>query len=64
MTTNLARYARRALILAGTAVLLVACKADEVEIDLNVQQLQAAADGAEVMAEFEASFSNIGQLDN
>jgi hypothetical protein len=39
MTTNLARYARRALILAGTAVLLVACKADEVEIDLNVQQI-------------------------
>lgn len=64
MTTNLARYVRRALILGGTTVLLVACKADEVEIELDVQQLQAATDGADVMAEFEAVFSNLGQLDN
>jgi len=64
MTTTLARYMRRAFILGGIAVLLVACKADEVEIELDVQQLQAAANGADVMAEFEAVFSNLGQLDN
>ena len=64
MKTSLARYVRRALILGGAAIVLVACKADEVEVDLDVQQLQSAADGAEVMAEFEAVFSNLGELDN
>ena len=44
--------------------MLFACKADEVEIELDVEQLQAAADGTEVMAEFEAEFSNLGELDD
>ncbi|RZU98745.1 hypothetical protein [Spiribacter vilamensis] len=46
------------------AVLLAGCKADEVEIDLAIEQLKAVAAGEEVTAEFEAVFSNIGELDD
>lgn len=64
MPRTLLRYFSRTFIISAILVLLVACKADEAEIELDVQQLQAAADGAEVMAEFEAVFSNFGELDN
>lgn len=54
----------RVAIMGMVAVLLAACKADEVEIDLAIEQLKAVAAGEEVTAEFEAVFSNLGELDD
>lgn len=58
------RNLKRALVVGAVAALLVGCKADEVEIELDVDQLNAVAGGNVGMTEFEAVFSNIGELDN
>lgn len=52
------------LFLAAAALLLSACKAKIVELDLKQDDLQAVQNGEVKYASFEAKFSNIGKLDD
>ena len=49
-------YFPRVAILLSTALLLAACKAEEIEIKLSGEDVVAAAAGESVMVEFEAEF--------
>jgi|GEM_PF-611081 len=55
---------KRIVLVGAVSAVLAGCKADEVEIELDTRQLLAVADGDSVTTEFEAVFSNIGELDN
>tara|TARA_B100000768_G_scaffold166392_1_gene169703 strand:+ start:518 stop:1117 length:600 start_codon:yes stop_codon:yes gene_type:complete len=43
-------------------ILLIACKAEIVELDIKAEDVFAAANGEESVVEFEAKFSNFGEL--
>ncbi len=52
------------IFLTAAAILLSACKAKIVELDLKQEDLQAVQNGDVKYASFEAKFSNIGELDD
>ena len=45
------------------SILFVACKAEIVELDIKAKDVFAAVDGEDGVIEFEAQFSNFGELD-
>ena len=51
------------LLLIFTSTLLIACKAEILEIDIKSKDVFSAVDGEEEVVEFEAKFSNFGELD-
>jgi hypothetical protein len=51
------------LLLALSSVLLIACKAEIVELDIKSKDVFAAVDGENGVIDFEAKFSNFGELD-
>ncbi len=55
---------RSFVIVAAAAATLAGCKADEVEIDLTGSAVAAAASGDHRMVDFEAEFSNFGEIDD
>ena len=46
-----------------SSILLIACKAEIVELDIKAKDVFAAVDGEDGVIEFEAQFSNFGELD-
>ena len=46
-----------------SSILLIACKAEIVELDIKSKDVFAAVDGEDGVIEFEAQFSNFGELD-
>ena len=50
--------ARRIILLAAIATLLVGCKADELELRIDLTQLRSAAAGNDVAAPFKAVFTD------
>lgn len=52
------------VIVVTAAVTLAGCKADEVEIELAESAVAAAASGDNRMVDFEAEFSNLGEMDD
>ena len=46
-----------------TSTLLIACKAEVVELDIKTKDVFAAVDGEAGLIDFEAKFSNFGELD-
>ena len=51
------------LLIALTSTLLIACKAEVVELDIKTKDVFAAVDGEAGLIDFEAKFSNFGELD-
>ena len=51
------------LLLILTSTLLMACKAEILEIDIKSKDVFSAVNGEEEVVEFEAKFSNFGELD-
>jgi hypothetical protein len=51
------------LVFLISSILLVACKAEIVELDIKAEDVFAAVDGEDRVIEFEAQFSNFGDLD-
>ena len=51
------------LMLIFTSTFLIACKAEILEIDIKSKDVFSAANGEEEVVEFEAKFSNFGELD-
>ena len=51
------------LLLIFTSTLLIACKAEILEIDIKSKDVFSAVNGEEEVVEFEAKFSNFGELD-
>ena len=51
------------LLLIFTSTLLMACKAEILEIDIKSKDVFSAVNGEEEVVEFEAKFSNFGELD-
>lgn len=58
MLGNLFKRARRITALAAMAMLLVGCKADELEVRIDLTQLRSAAAGNEVVAPFTVVFTH------
>ncbi|MDB4017184.1 hypothetical protein N9493_04080 [Amylibacter sp.] len=54
---------KNTLSIALTSVLLIACKAEIVELDIKTKDVFAAIDGEDGLIGFEAKFSNFGELD-
>ncbi len=50
------------LLFLMSNILLIACKAEIVELDIKAEDVFAAANGEESVVEFEAKFSNFGEL--
>jgi hypothetical protein len=46
-----------------SSILLIACKAEIVELDIKAKDVFAAVDGEDGLIDFEAKFSNFGELD-
>lgn len=55
---------RAPLLFATALAALAGCKADEVEIDLSDTDIEAATSGGREMVDFEAKFSNFGEMDD
>ena len=51
------------LLFLISGILLIACKAEIVELDIKAKDVFAAANGEDGVIEFEAQFSNFGDLD-
>ena len=51
------------LLIALTATMLIACKAEIVELDIKTKDVFAAVNGEDGLIDFEAKFSNFGELD-
>ncbi|EAU52242.1 hypothetical protein OM2255_08811 [alpha proteobacterium HTCC2255] len=51
------------LLFLISSILLIACKAEIVELDIKAKDVFAAVDGEDGVIEFEAQFSNFGELD-
>ena len=51
------------LLIGLTNTLLIACKAEVVELDIKTKDVFAAVDGKTGLIDFEAKFSNFGELD-
>ena len=51
------------LLFLTSSILLIACKAEIVELDIKAKDVFAAANGEDGVIEFEAQFSNFGELD-
>ncbi|MDC1411961.1 hypothetical protein N8370_04455 [Amylibacter sp.] len=51
------------LLIVVTSTLLIACKAEVVELDIKTKDVFAAVDGEAGLIDFEAKFSNFGELD-
>lgn len=51
------------LLMTLTSTLLIACKAEVVELDIKTKDVFAAVDGEAGLIDFEAKFSNFGELD-
>jgi len=51
------------LLFLISSILLIACKAEIVELDIKAKDVFAAIDGEDGVIEFEAQFSNFGELD-
>ena len=54
---------KKNLLFLISSILLVACKAEIVELDIKAKDVFAAVDGEDGVIEFEAQFSNFGELD-
>jgi len=50
------------LLITLTSTLLIACKAEVVELDIKTKNVFAAVDGEAGLIDFEAKFSNFGEL--
>jgi len=46
------------------SIFLISCKAEIVEIDIKAKDILAAAEGEDEVVDFEAKFSNFGELDD
>ena len=51
------------LLFLISSILLIACKAEIVELDIKAKDVFAAVNGEDGVIEFEAQFSNFGELD-
>ena len=51
------------LLIALTGTMLIACKAEIVELDIKTKDVFAAVNGEDGLIDFEAKFSNFGELD-
>ena len=51
------------LLIALTGTMLIACKAEIVELDVKTKDVFAAVNGEDGLIDFEAKFSNFGELD-
>ena len=51
------------LLVALSSTLLIACRAEIVELDIKTKDVFAAVDGEAGVVDFEAKFSNFGELD-
>jgi len=51
------------LLFLISSILLIACRAEIVELDIKAKDVFAAVDGEDGVIEFEAQFSNFGELD-
>ena len=51
------------ILVALASIFLIACKAEIVEMDIKAKDVFAAAEGEDGVIEFEAKFSNFGELD-
>ena len=51
------------LLIALTSTMLIACKAEIVELDIKTKDVFAAVNGEDGLIGFEAKFSNFGELD-
>jgi hypothetical protein len=51
------------LLIAFASIFLISCKADFIEMSIEAKDVFAAAEGDVGIIEFEAKFSNFGDLD-
>ena len=53
---------RNIFLILISSILLIACKAEIVELDIKTKDVFAAVDGEDGLIDFEAKFSNFGEL--